>query len=86
MFSIDITQKSLKFLDKLNHKDKDLILNKIYSIRNDPFRFVKKLEGTRLWRLRVRNYRAILDILISGNKIIVLRIGHRRNIYDKLKN
>jgi mRNA interferase RelE/StbE len=86
MFFIDITQKSLKFLDKLNHKDKDIILNKIYSIRNDPFRFVKKLEGTRLWRLRVRDYRAVLDILISGNKIIVLRIGHRRNIYDKLKN
>jgi|TARA_B100002003_G_C14020539_1_gene492136 mRNA interferase RelE/StbE len=84
MFSIDITSKAFKFLSKLNDKEKEIILNKIYSIRDNPFRFVKKLEGAKLWRLRIEDYRAVLDIVISGNKITVLRIGHRKNIYKNL--
>jgi len=84
MFSIDITQTADKFLDKLQKKDKEIILKKIYSIRDNPFHFIKKLQGTKLWRLRIKDYRAVLDILISGNKIIVLRIGHRKNVYKNL--
>ncbi|MBW2989704.1 type II toxin-antitoxin system RelE/ParE family toxin [Candidatus Woesearchaeota archaeon] len=84
MFSIDITRTADRFLSKLPKKDKEIILNKLYSIRFRPFHFVKKLEGTRLWRLRISDYRAVLDIIISGNKITVVRIGHRKNIYSRL--
>jgi mRNA interferase RelE/StbE len=84
MFSIDITKKANKFLDKLKNKEREIILNKINSIRDNPFRFIKRLEGTQLWRLRIQDYRAILDIIISGNKIIVLRIGNRKDVYNKL--
>jgi mRNA interferase RelE/StbE len=84
MFSIDITKKANKFLDKLKNKEREIILNKINSIRDNPFRFIKRLEGTKLWRLRIQDYRAILDIIISGNKIIVLRIGNRKDVYNKL--
>ena len=32
-----------------------------------------------------RDYRAVVDIIISSKRIIVLREGHRRNIYDKVQ-
>ncbi len=86
MFSVDITRTANKFLDKLQRKDREILLKKLYSIRNNPFHFVKRLEGTKLWRLRIKDYRAVLDILISGNKIIVLRIGHRKNVYRLFGN
>ncbi len=81
MYSIKIEENAEKFLKKIPKKDRETILNKIYSLRENPFRFLKKLQGNKLWRLRVLKYRAIMDIIISQNNIIVLRIGYRKNIY-----
>jgi len=81
MYLIEIEKNAENFLKKLNKRDADMIFNKIYSIRENPFRFLKKLEGSKLWRLRIADYRAIIDVIISANKIIVLRIGHRKNVY-----
>jgi len=82
MYSIQIEKNAEDFLKKLQKKDAEIILNKIYSIRENPFRFIKRLQGEKLWRLRIGDYRAIVDVVISMNKIIVLRIGHRKNVYD----
>lgn len=82
MYSIQIEENAEKFLRKLNKKDAEMILNKIYSIRDNPFRFLKRLQGDKLWRLRIEDYRAIVDVVVSLNKIMVVRIGHRKNIYD----
>ena len=82
MYSIQIEKNAEDFLKKLEKKDAEIILNKIYSIRENPFRFLKRLQGEKLWRLRIGDYRAIVDVIVSMNKIIVLRIGHRKNVYD----
>jgi mRNA interferase RelE/StbE len=82
MYSIQIEKNAEEFLKKLNKKDSEEILNKIYSIRENPFRYLKRLQGEKLWRLRIGDYRAKVDVIISMNKIIVIRIGHRKNIYD----
>jgi len=82
MFQIELTETARRFLEKLQKSDAGIILNKIYSIRDNPFRFLKRLQGEKLWRLRIGDYRAVVDIIISMNKIIVIRIGHRRNVYD----
>ncbi|MBS3141465.1 type II toxin-antitoxin system RelE/ParE family toxin [Candidatus Woesearchaeota archaeon] len=82
MFQIEITETAKEFLEKLNKKDAEIILNKIYSIRDNPFRYLKRLEGNKLWRLRIMDYRAVMDVIVSMNKIIVVRIGHRKNVYE----
>ena len=82
MYQIELTETSKKFLKKLNKKDSEIILNKIYSIKDNPFRFLKRLQGEKLWRLRVMDYRAVVDVIISMNKIVVIRIGHRKNVYN----
>ena len=82
MFQIELTETSKDFLRKLQKKDTEIILNKIYSIRENPYRFLKRLQGEKLWRLRTGDYRAVVDVIVSMNKIIVIRIGHRKNVYD----
>ncbi len=82
MFQIELTETARDFLKKLQKKDAEIILNKIYSIRENPYRFLKRLQGEKLWRLRIGDYRAKVDVIVSMNKIIVIRIGHRKNIYD----
>lgn len=83
MYSIQIEENAENFFKKLQKKDREIILNKIYSIRNNPFRYLKRLQGEKLWRLKIGDYRAIVDVIVSNNRIIVLRIGHRKNIYNK---
>lgn len=80
MYVIELTDKSQNFLSKISNEDSEIILKKIYSIRENPFPHLKKLKGQKFWRLRIMNYRAIIDVLVSGKKIIVLRIGHRKNV------
>ena len=82
MYSVELSKTSIKFLKKLNKKDSDIILNKIYSLRDNPFRFLKKLQGQKLWRLRIGDYRAVIDIIIKNNEIFIVRIGKRKNIYN----
>jgi mRNA interferase RelE/StbE len=82
MFQIELTETSKDFLKKLQKKDAEIILNKIYSIKENPYRFLKRLQGEKLWRLRIGDYRAVVDVIVSMNKIIVVRIGHRKNVYD----
>ena len=49
----------------------------------DPRRFGKALHGERagLWRYRVGDYRLICHIDDARSKVLVLAIGHRREIY-----
>ena len=81
MYSIELTEKAEKFLSKVPKEDSETILRKIHSIKENPFPHLKKLKSQKFWRLRVMKYRAIIDVIISGRKIIVLRIGKRKNIY-----
>lgn len=81
MYSIELTQKAEKFLEKIPKEDSETILRKIYSIKENPFPYLKKLRGQKFWRLRVMKYRAVVDVIISGRRIIVLRLGKRKNVY-----
>ena len=82
MYSIQIEKNAEDFLKKLQKNDAEIILNKIYSISENPYRFLKRLQGEKLWRLRIGDYRAVVDVIVSMNKIMVIRIGHRKNVYD----
>ncbi len=81
MYSIELTKKSKDFLKKLDEKERTVVLQKIYALRENPISHLKKLKGTKLWRLRIGKFRAICDVIIKGKRIIILRIGKRNNIY-----
>ena len=52
-----------------------------YLDQKDPLQFAELLRDSRFgnWRFRIGDYRVLFDV--EGNKIIVLKIGHRRDIY-----
>jgi mRNA interferase RelE/StbE len=73
---------ALKQLRKLDQEARQRIIATIERIRVRPDAYVKKLVGDEGYRLRVGNYRVILDLDKEKLIILVLRIGHRRNVYD----
>jgi mRNA interferase RelE/StbE len=40
------------------------------------------LRLSRFWKMRVGDYRVIYEIDRSSNHVIVLFVGHRKNVYD----
>lgn len=84
MFQIELTSEAQKNLKKLEKKKAEIILRKLYSIRKNPLHYIERLVGKTLWKLRIGDYRTILILNTKENKIIVLKIGHRKKIYKQL--
>lgn len=81
MYDFNFSIKFEKQFDKLDILTQKRIINSLERIRIRPYYFVKKIVGTKFFRLRVGDYRIILKILNKKLKIFVLELGHRKNIY-----
>ena len=81
-FQVIFSDLGLKQLRKLDREVGQRIISTLERIRIRPDAYVKKLVGDEGYRLRVRYYRVILDLDREKLIILVLRIGHRRNVYD----
>lgn len=84
MYYIVFSDSALKQLKKLDREWQKRILATIERMRIRPENYVKKLVGMPYYRLRIGDYRAILDIKIDKKEIFVMKIAHRRNIYKNL--
>ena len=81
MYRILLTKRALKDLDKIDADAKARIGDKLKTLMNDPTGNSKKLSNPSIgtYRFRVGDYRIIFDL--EKEDIIVLRIGHRKDIY-----
>lgn len=75
--------KTFRKLDKPIQRRVSRYLREL-AVLDDPRSRGKALVGDRsgLWRWRVGDYRVIADIYDEKVTIIVLDMGHRRNIYE----
>ena len=83
IFRIFFSDRSKKQLKKLDRLLRGKILKRLYFTRKDPFPHLKELQGSKLWRLRIENYRAILDVVITERNIFVLRVDKRSGVHDR---
>ncbi|NJM55282.1 MAG: type II toxin-antitoxin system RelE/ParE family toxin [Verrucomicrobiae bacterium] len=71
-----------KELDRLPDDVVRRILARLAQLETDPRPAdVKKLKGRDAWRIRVGDYRVIYEIHDRVLQILVITIGHRREIY-----
>jgi len=83
-YQIFFTDKASKQLKKLEKNDQERIIKSLERIRIRPEAHITKLVGDPGYKLRVGNYRVILEIEKEKLIILVLMIGHRKNIYGKI--
>ena len=72
---------AMKQLLKLEKETRERIIAPLERIRIRPEVYVRKLVGDEGYRLRVGNYRIIVDLDKEKFIILVLRMGHRRNVH-----
>ncbi len=80
--SIEITRTAEKQLKKLSRNDQRRVVKAIVALADDPHpRGSRKLTGyDDVFRIRVGQYRVLYSV--SGRKlvIIILKIGHRKDL------
>ena len=84
-YRIIFTTHAKKSIQKLPEKVKSRIEAALLRIQTRPFDFVEKMINHPFFKLRVGEYRIILDIRDNELIILVVEAGHRRNIYKRLK-
>lgn len=77
------SRRSRKDLEGMDSKTRSRIIEKVESIKDRPFQYVKRLMGVPLYRLRMGKYRVILDIKNNELLIFVIMVGKRENIYSR---
>ena len=79
-----LAAKELRKLDRQAQQEILRYLRERISTSEDPRRFGKPLSRdiTGLWRYRVRNYRMICNIEDGKLVVLVLRVGHRKGVYE----
>ena len=71
-----------KILDRLPDEVVGRILARLAELETNPRPpDVKKLKGRPAWRIRVGDYRVIYEIHDRELQILVITVGHRREIY-----
>ncbi len=84
MYRIEFVKQSAKQLKSLSTEEQQRIKIKIDALGNVPRPDgVVKLAGEdNLYRIRVGNYRIIYSIQDNHLLVLVLKIGHRRDVYQ----
>jgi mRNA interferase RelE/StbE len=84
MYEIVFINKAERELKKLEKNLQERIIAALERTRLRPEAYFERLVGVNSYKLRVGDYRIIADILNDKIIILVLKIGHRKNIYDKI--
>ena len=82
MYKLVFEKKALRNLNKLDVLVKKRIWNKLQECKESPFAFLKPLVQIKGFKLRVGNYRIIIDVREEIRVLNVLKVGHRKNVYE----
>ena len=85
MYTIFFSDSALRQLKKLEREIQERLTKALERIRIRPEAYVQKLVGDPGYKLRVGDYRMIMDIDQSKLHILVIKVGHRKNVYDRIR-
>ena len=88
MYSLILSKRSEKKLEKLKKKDKrnfEIAVKHLENLTQNPKFYGKPLTSNLagLWSYRTADFRIIYEIEENKLIVIVIEIEHRKNVYDK---
>ena len=85
-WNVEIERKAQKALKKIPDPYKSNIIEAIEELTNEarPPGCTKLKGASDLWRVRVNDYRIVYQVKDEKLHILIIRIGHRKDIYEGL--
>jgi mRNA interferase RelE/StbE len=83
-YTLVYTRRAEKDINKLHPSLKQRIGKTLLKLQVNPIGHSEKLTDPKIgtYRFRIGDYRVIFDI--EGSDVVILRVGHRKEIYRKL--
>lgn len=81
-YNIAWDEKAREFLRKIHPPDAQRIIKKVNSIVDEPFHYLEILVDIKSYKLRVGDYRILIDVEENKRILSVVLIGHRKDIYQ----
>lgn len=77
------THRASRDIDALDAAVKQRIGKTLQRFEQNPLAYAEPLKESELgsYRFRIGDYRVVFDL--NGQEIVVLRVGHRREIYKR---
>ena len=82
MYEIIFSETAEKQLSKLEKVLQERIFITLDRIRFRPEDYLIRLVGYPLYKLRVGDYRIIIDLDQNKLIILILKVSHRKNVYQ----
>ncbi len=82
-FKVIWDKKAREFLKKQDKQISSRVVKKVDKIRKDPIKFLEPLVSIKSYKLRVGNYRVIIDVDWEKRILFVVLIDHRKRIYKR---
>ncbi len=82
-YKITWSPKSKEGFRGLSREIARRIIRKVDELKLSPYHFIEKLTDANCWKLRVGDYRVLMDINEKKKEIEVLKVGHRKKVYKK---
>ena len=76
------SEKSVTQLKRMDKKTVQKIYDYVLDCAKEPFNAVTRLSNSPFYRMRVGNYRVILDLQQKKMVIFVITADHRKRVYD----
>jgi mRNA-degrading endonuclease RelE of RelBE toxin-antitoxin system len=80
-YKVLLHPKAAHELDKIGEPMRSRIKKRLKELQGNPEGPGKKLRYSDYWSLRIGDHRAIYKIKVDREQVIVLYIGHRKNVY-----
>lgn len=81
-YRVSIRRKAQKQLDRIQEQYRERTISGTIALGDEPRPSgSRKLRGREEWRIRIGDYRAIYTIDDEAREVLVVDIGHRRDIY-----
>ena len=83
-FSISWHPQAFKRLEKLPKTVIERVVKKMDVVADDPFRYLEHFETDNVFKLRIGEYRALIDIDPKTHTILIQEFDHRGRMYKRM--
>jgi len=87
LYSIDLSERTQRFLDKLDKHISKRIKERLKKLKENPIpsdaKFIGRDKGDKIFRYRIGDYRALYKLKDAEKILLVAKIDKRPRIYKR---
>ena len=86
MYSVELSQKSQKFLEKLDNHIRERIEERLRKLSDEPIpsdaKFISRDNVDKIFRYRIGDYRALYKVKDKEKIVLIAKIDKRPRVYN----